>query len=59
MTLSGAIASVLGPELAHAITMDQGEHWAFVAAIAGARTTDNPKALKVLRAHLATIKPKA
>ena len=59
MTLSDAIAVILGPKVAHGITMAQGEHWAFVAAVAAANNDDDPEALKALRAHLAAIKPKA
>jgi hypothetical protein len=59
MTLSDAIASILGPKTAHGITMAQGEHWAFVAAVAAANTDDDPEALKAIRAHLAAIKANA
>ena len=59
MTLSDAIAEILGPKVAHSITMAQGEHWAFVAAVAAANKDDSPEALAAISAHLAAIKPKA
>lgn len=53
MTLAEAIAAILGPKLAHDITMSQGQHWALVAAIADARMSDDQEALAVLRAYVA------
>lgn len=36
MTLDNALAIILGPKIAHDITMSQGQHWAIVAAMARA-----------------------
>ena len=36
MTLDEALAIILGSKIAHDITMDQGRHWAVVAAMAAA-----------------------
>lgn len=44
-----ACAHVLGDKLAHDITMDMGIHWARVAALAAAHTSDSPHALKILK----------
>jgi hypothetical protein len=55
MSVRDACVSIMGRELADAIIADQGLHWCVVAAVAGARTTDDPEALAVLREE---IKPK-
>lgn len=51
MTLDEALAIILGPKIAHDITMAQGQHWAVVAAMAAATMDDDPKAIAILRAH--------
>ncbi len=51
LTIEEACASILGDELAHSIIMDMGVHWAVVAAMADARTSDDPAALAAIRAH--------
>lgn len=53
MTLDEALAIILGLEVADAITMEQGRHWAVVAAVARATTDQDPKAIAVIRAHVA------
>ena len=53
MTLDEALAIILGPEIADATTMDQGQHWAVVAAMARATTDQNPEAIATIRRHVA------
>jgi len=53
MPLPEAIASILGTEAAAAITLDMGEHWALVAAVKYAKTTDDPRALSAIDQWLA------
>jgi len=53
MTLDEALAEILGPKIAHDITMSQGRHWAVVAAMAAATTDQNPKAIQTIRDHVA------
>ena len=53
VTLDEALAIILGPEVADAISLKQGRHWAVVAAVARATTDQNPEAIAVLRAHVA------
>ncbi len=57
MTVSEAISIILGPDLAHDITMSQGEHWAVVAAVASATTDMDPDAISTLRDHIAKRRP--
>ena len=45
-----AIASIIGERLAAAIIADQGIHWAVVAAMAEAETSDDPNALAAINA---------
>lgn len=52
MTLEQACAAVLGKKAAEAIIKDQGLAWCAVAAIAAAKTSDPPQALKALRSYL-------
>ena len=52
MTLDDALAIILGPEIAHDITMTQGRHWAVVAAMAAATTDQVREAIATLRAHV-------
>jgi hypothetical protein len=56
MTLDEALAAILGAKCAHDITMDQGQHWAVVAATARATTDQDPEAIATLRAHLKSLK---
>lgn len=53
MTLDDALAIILGPKIAHDITMAQGRHWAVVAAMAGATLDQDPEAIHVIREHVA------
>ena len=53
MTLDEALAAILGPKVAHDITMDQGQHWAVVAAVARATTDQDPVAIRTIRGHVA------
>ena len=53
MHLDEALAIILGPKLADEISMHLGRHWAVVAAVARATTDQNPKAIAVIRAHIA------
>lgn len=52
MNLDEALAAILGPKVAHDITMDQGRHWAIVAAMACATTDQDAEAIATLRAHV-------
>jgi len=51
MTLDEALAIILGPKVAHDITMSQGQHWAIVAAMARATADQDPEAIATLRRH--------
>lgn len=48
MTIEEACAEILGAQIAHAIITTQGVRWAVVAAMADARTSDNPAALAAI-----------
>ena len=50
MTLSAACRAILGPA-SDRIEAQQGLRWAVVAAMAAARTSDDPEALRTLREH--------
>lgn len=52
MTIEEACCSIMGDKLANAIIMDQGVHWAVVAAMADARTSHDPEAIATLRAYV-------
>lgn len=56
MSLEDALAEILGPKIAHDITMHQGRHWAVVAAVALATTDQNPVAIATLRQHVAKLR---
>ncbi len=49
MTLEEAVFAILGDETGHAIIADMGVHWAVVAAVAAATTSDDPKAIATIR----------
>jgi len=53
-----AVESIIGERLAAAIIADQGIHWAVVAAMAEAETSDNPRAIAAIRAWRAEQKDK-
>ena len=53
MTLDDALAEILGPKIAHDITMAQGQHWALVAAMARATTDQSAQAIQTIRDHVA------
>ena len=53
MTIDEACAAILGDETATAIALDQGLHWAVVAAMAAAKTSDDPRAISAINAHIA------
>lgn len=53
MRTEEAVRVILGNKLAGAIIDDQGIHWAIFAAVAQAKTNDDPRALAALRAWLA------
>ena len=50
MTIEQAVSAIIGDELAHDIIIDQGIHWAVVAAMAEAKTTDDSVAIATIRA---------
>ena len=52
MNLEEACRSVLGKKIADEITAEQGFEWTIFAAVACARTDDNPMALATIRQHL-------
>lgn len=52
MTIETACALIMGDELAHSIITDMGLHWAVVAAMAEAKTTDDPEAIRTLREYV-------
>ena len=58
MSLDDALAIILGPKIAHDITVGQGRHWAVVAAVARATIDQDPEAIRVLREHVATRRKK-
>lgn len=43
MNIETAVAHVLGDKLANAIILDQGIHWAVVAAMAACKISHGPK----------------
>lgn len=49
MSIEQACRIILGNKLAAAIIADQGIHWAVVAAMAQAKTNDDPRALQSIR----------
>lgn len=49
MTIEQACRIILGNKLAAAIIEEQGIHWAVVAAMTDARTSDDPRALAAIR----------
>lgn len=49
MTIDEALAEILGPKIAHDITMDMGRHWAVVAAMARATTDQSAEAIATIR----------
>jgi hypothetical protein len=56
MTIDEALAIILGPELADSISLDMGQHWAIVAAMARATTDQDPEAIRTLREHVRSLK---
>ena len=50
MNIREACASIMGEELARTIIADQGIYWAVVAAMAEAKTSDDPAALAAINA---------
>ena len=52
MTVDEAIAIILGPELADSISLDMGQHWAIVAAMARATTDQDPEAIRTLQEYI-------
>ncbi len=48
MNIREACCSIMGEKLARTIIADQGIHWAVVAAMAEAKTSDNPAALAAI-----------
>jgi hypothetical protein len=48
MTIAEACVEILGAPAAAAIIRSQGIRWAVVAAMAAARTSDNPAALEAI-----------
>jgi hypothetical protein len=48
MSIEEACHSILGDQAAHGIITEQGIHWAVVAAMAAARTDDDPDALDAI-----------
>ena len=50
MNIREACASIMGEKLARAIIADQGIHWAVVAAMAEAKTSDDPAAIAAIDA---------
>jgi hypothetical protein len=59
MTIEEALFSVLGDKVAHGIISEMGIHWAVVAAMAKAKTSDDPRALAAIRAWNAAQKEQA
>jgi len=49
MNIREAISAIIGAKLAQAIIADQGIHWAVVAAMAEATTSDDPQVLQTIR----------
>lgn len=49
MTIEDACARIIGRDLAQAIIRSQGINWCVVAAMAEARTSDDPTALYTIR----------
>jgi len=49
MGIHEAVAAIIGDQRAHDITMDQGIHWAVVAAMAEATTDHDPEAIAFIR----------
>lgn len=56
MTLDQALEIILGPEVATKICLQQGQHWAVVAAMALATTDQDPEAIETLRRHVRSVK---
>jgi hypothetical protein len=56
MNIEDACRAILGNSLADSIIASQGIHWAVVAAVASARTSDDPRALEALDKRLAEIR---
>ena len=54
--LDEALAIILGPKTADAISLDMGQRWAVVAAMAAATTDMDPRALATIRKHVASKK---
>jgi hypothetical protein len=52
MTLEQANHRILGDRVATGFTMRQGLRWAYAAAVAAAKTTDDPEAYKGLRGEM-------
>lgn len=52
MTLDQALESVLGRDAARSMTRDMGRHWTIVAALAAAKTSDDPRAIAALDKHI-------
>lgn len=48
MTIEEAVAAIIGKDLADSIISDMGVHWAVVAAMTEARTTDDPEAISTI-----------
>lgn len=59
MNIREAVASIIGESLASAIIADQGIHWAVVAAMAEATTSDDPKAIAAINTWRAQQKQEA
>jgi hypothetical protein len=59
MSIEDACRSILGRKLADSIIASQGIHWAFVAAVADARTNADPRALRAIEKRLAEIREEA
>lgn len=51
MTIDEACCAILGDEAATSITLDMGIRWTVVAAMAAAKTSDDPEALAAIRRH--------
>lgn len=56
LSIEQACRVILGNAIASSIIEDRGVHWAVVAAVAAARTDDDPRALRTIRRHLDSIR---
>lgn len=50
MNIREAVSAIIGDKAARAIIADQGLHWAVIAAMAAAKTSDDPRAIAAIRA---------